>query len=197
MFTRFYPAALAVIGTALIANVAYAQDQISGPQLGDKLPVLKATSVYDSPGEAVDYVAKAEGKPLVLIFIAQLSRPGVNMARALSQYAESRRGDGLHTAIVWVGQDKASAEEYLNRARNSLNFASPVGLIVDGDETAVAYGLNKQVPITVVVAKEGKVTANFALTIPDVKDVRTVSREIVKLVGGEVPSEESLRPKRP
>lgn len=188
---------LLLLTAAVTCWAGFFQDgPISGPQLGDKLPALKATCVYEMPGESVDFSGRAEGKPLLLIFVNQLSRPGVSMTRALSHYAESRRKDGLQTAIIWVGKEKDAAENYLNQAKNSLAFESPVGILVEGDETSLAYGLNHQVPITVVVANEGKVAANFALPIPDIKDVRTISREIVKLIGGEPPSEESLRPKR-
>ena len=64
--------------------------------------------------------------------------------------------------------DKAKAEEYLTRARQSLNFIAPVGISVDGGEGPGAYGLNRNVELTILIANQNQVTANFAIVQPSV-----------------------------
>jgi hypothetical protein len=49
--------------------------------------------------------------------------------------------------------------------------------------------LNRNVTLTILVSKDRKVTANFALVQPSVQaDVPKVLQEVVAIVGGEVPS---------
>ena len=62
-----------------------------------------------------------------------------------------------------------------------------------------AYGLNRNVTLTILVGKDNRVTANFALVQPSLQaDVPKVLGEVVKLIGGKVPpSISSPHPARP
>jgi hypothetical protein len=46
--------------------------------------------------------------------------------------------------------------------------------------------------LTIVIAKESKVTANFALVQPSVTDTPKIAEQLVKLVGGKAPTQEEL-----
>ena len=56
------------------------------------------------------------------------------------------------------------------RARDSLRWRVPVGVSVDGLEGPGSYGLNRNVTLTVLVGKAGRVRANFALVQPSDAD---------------------------
>jgi hypothetical protein len=166
----------------------------SGPQPGEKLPALPLTGVYDdAAGRPLDLVGDAAEKPLLLIFVHQVTRPSVGLARALSRYAAGRAGDGLHCGIVWLTADASEAADYLKRARPSLDFKSPVGISPDGIEGPGAYGLNRNVGLTVLVADKGAVTANFALIQPSLTDAPAILAKVVELIGGEPPTIEQLQ----
>ncbi len=161
----------------------------SGPQVGETLPPLPARYVFDrQAGEEFDPVAKADGKPLLVIFVHDVTRPSVGLTRAVAEYAASRKKDGLETAVIFLGDDATETEEMMKRARHALPQGGEVGISTDGLEGPGAYGLDRKMSLTVLVAKEGKVTANFALVQPSMAvDAPKIAGAIVELVGGEVP----------
>lgn len=77
-------------------------------------------------------------------------------------------------------------------AKKSLGFKGTVGVSPDGLEGPGKYGLNSKVELTILMAKEGKVTANFALVQPSVNDTPAVAEAIVKQVGGKAPTLKEL-----
>ncbi len=173
--------------TALVAPAMGADDPIfSGPQVGEKLAPLKVVGVFDAEeGKEFDWVKQAEGKPFLLVFVHQLTRPSIAVTRLLSEYAGIRRDDGMRSAVVFLGDDITATTERLKRARHALPQKSPVGISVDGAEGPGSYGLNRNMTLTIIVAKENKVTANFPLVQPSVQaDVPKVLDKIVALIGG-------------
>lgn len=168
----------------------------SGPQKGEKLLPFKVMGVYDDgAGKDVDFVTAAGGGPLLLVFVHKLTRPSWGLTRLLTGYGLERKKDGLSTGIVWLHQadDRSKAEAYLTRARGSLRAAVPVGVSLDGAEGPGAYGLNRKMTLTILVANENKVTANFALVQPSDREAPKILEEVVKLIGGKVPTSEELR----
>ena len=169
----------------------------SGPQKGEKLSALPLRGVYDEDaGKDLDFVKAAGEKPMVLVFVHELTRPSIGFARLLTDYAHTRREDGLRAGVVWLDDDRSKAEEYLRRARRSLGFRVPVGIALDGAEGPGAWGLNRNVTLTVIVAEKGRVTANFALVQPSDTDLPKVLDEVVKLIGGKAPTIDELRAAR-
>src|SRR5262249_40371321 len=54
-------------------------------------------------------------------------------------------------------------------------------------------GLNRNVTLTIIVGKDNKVSANFALVQPSIQaDLPKILKEVVAVVGGEVPKLEDL-----
>ncbi len=172
-----------------------AEDQVfSGPQVGEKLTGFKVLGVYgDQEGKELDFVTAAAGKPMLLIFMHDVTRPSAALTRVLSAYAQPKAKDGLYCGIVWLTADRSQAEEFLKRAKQSLNLASPVGISMDGAEGPGSYGLNRKVALTVLVAKDNKVTANFALIQPALTDGPKILAEVAKLIDAKPPTLEELQ----
>jgi hypothetical protein len=117
------------------------------------------------------------------------------MTRVLMDYATGRAGDGLACGVVWLANanDPTAAEQFLKRARHAMPARAPVGISLDGNEGPGVYGLNRNVTLTILVARDNVVTANFALVQPSLPaDAPRVLGEVVKLVGGKVPTLEEL-----
>ncbi len=185
---------------------AYAEDALfSGPQVGEALPAFSVREVFgDDAGKEIDFVARADGKPLVLVFVHDVNRLSISFTRILTQYTVSRSADSLQTGVVWLRDDVTEAENELNRIRHALAPGAPIGISVNGAEGPGSYGLNRNVTLTVLVAHENKVTANFALVQPSLQaDLPRVLATIVELVGGplpsinELPGMETMRPSPP
>ncbi|MAG94542.1 MAG: hypothetical protein CMJ48_12445, partial [Planctomycetaceae bacterium] len=78
--------------------------------------------------------------------------------------------------------------QYLQQAISWWGVGPPVGISVDGAEGPGSYGLNRNVNLTVLVAHENRVAANFALVQPSETDVPKILAEVVDLVGGRIPT---------
>ena len=163
----------------------------SGPQVGEGVAAFKVRHVLgEDAGKEFDVVTAADGKPICVIFVHEVTRPSVGLTRLLMKYADQRAEDGLHSAVVFLSDDATETESWMKRARHALPKNVPVGISVDGKEGPGAYGLNREMTLTILVAKENKVTANFALVQPSVQaDGPQVLKAMVDAVGsGEVPT---------
>lgn len=194
----------AVLATLVVLAVpAFAQEKdkkdpvFSGPQVGEKLPAFKVKGVFgDAAGKELDFVKQANGKPIVLVFVHDMNRMSIGMTRTLTTYTASRAKDGLHTGVVWLADDVTEAENTLKRVGHGLAKDAPLGISPDGKEGPGSYGLNRAVMLTILVGKEGKVTANFPLVQPSLQaDLPKILDEVVKVAGGKAPKLEDLMPR--
>lgn len=192
MLTRYL---LAVVLSAATASAGASAEPpvFSGPQPGEPLPPLQLRGVYDElAGKTFDPVQQAAGKPTMLVFVHSLTRPGVALTRAITEYAHQQPDRDVVAAIVWLDDDQSKAESYLRRARKSLGLSVPVGISVDGAEGPGAYGLNRNVELTVLLAEEGAVFANFALVQPSVTEASKIAGELAELLDQPAPSQQRM-----
>ena len=135
----------------------------SGPQPGEKIPPFQVTGLVGNfDGKKIDPVSLAGGKPQVLIFMDE-NRVGLRglfgLARMVSQIKE-KSDKGLHFSATLLGDDPAKLSQFGKRFGSRLS-----GLVMaasqDGRDGPGALGLNRTISMTVVVAKDGKVTHNF------------------------------------
>jgi len=166
----------------------------SGPQVGEKVSPFTVRGVLDEEdGKDYDYVASADGKPLFLIFVHEVTRPSAGLTRTLMDYAATRTGEGLTAGTVFLYDDMTAGANRIKVARHALPTDTRIGISVDGQEGPGAYGLNRRVALTVLIANENRVTANFAIVQPSIQaDTPKVLAELVKVIGGEAPTLEQL-----
>ena len=181
-----------LFGLALcFASTTHAEEQVfSGPQVGETLTSFEVQGVYDDDaGKKRHWRAAADaGRPTLLIFVHEITRPSIAVTRMLADYAAQRKSVGLKTSVVFLTDDITEMSNRLQRARHALPEGVPISIATDGQEGPGAYGLNRNVALTILVADKGVVTANFALVQPSVQsDLPKVFSAIVKLIGGEAP----------
>jgi hypothetical protein len=169
--------------------------EFSGPQVGERLTPFTIRGVLgDAAGKEIDPVAQADGKPLVLFFVHEVTRPNLGLARMILDYAATRKDNGLQAALVHLSADATETEQWMRRAAHALPSNVPVGIAAGGAEGPGAYGLNRKVGVTVIVAKEGKVTANFAFVQPSIAaDGPKIAAAIAEATGGTPPTLEELQ----
>jgi len=190
VLTRFFLIAVTILLSGHGRLEAASQEQVfSGPQVGEKLSPFKVRSVFEKDGgKDLDFVGAANGKPIVLIFVHEVNRQSISMTRVLTGYTASRVQDGLATGIVFLDDDATAAENQLKKMRHALTPQSPIGIFPDGREGPGSYGLNRNVMLTILVGKEGKVTGNYALVQPSLQvDLPKILQSVVDVVGGEIP----------
>jgi hypothetical protein len=193
---------LALLAACLFVVPLVAQDaakdaakEFSGPQVGEKVTPFKIRGVLgDDAGKELNLVETAAGKPLLLLFVHEVNRPSVGLARLIGDYAASRKADGLTTGVILLSADATMSEEWVKRASGALPKGVAIGVSTDGAEGPGAYGLNRKVQVTALVAKDNKVTANFALVQPSVQaDGPKIAEAIVAAVGGKAPTLEEMQ----
>jgi hypothetical protein len=162
----------------------------SGPAVGEKLGDFKAYAFSGGDaGKEFKFLDKTKGGPTLLIFMHApnemgITRPGLQFLKPVDKYAADN--DKLATHIVWVSGDKEKTEAYLKRAEKSLDLRSPISISLEGGKDGpAAYVINDKVSITVLVANQGKVVANFALVDPNAKDSAKVIAAVAKVLGKE------------
>jgi len=178
------------------ASTLFAQDtdtvpekEFSGPQVGESLPALVATGVFDDlAGKPQDLIKQGEGKVAIIIFVHQFTRPSVQVLRGLSTYAE-KNAEKVHGSIVFLTDDVPEMEATLARARRALPPKTMTTISPDGIEGPGSYGLNRKMTLTVLVAKDGKVIGNHAFVATTAQtDVLKVVNPIAKSIGQRPPT---------
>ena len=175
---------------AIVSTVSAEEVVFSGPQVGEPLPSFESSLVFgDDAGKSVDVVQNADGQPLVLVFFHQRTRPAFGLMRAIMQYAATRADDGLRNAVVFLTDDATGTEQWLKVVRRNLADQITYTVFKEGIEGPGAYGLNRNVTLTVLVSDGKQVTANFALVQPSlqVDGPQILSTVVEVLGGGDVP----------
>lgn len=138
----------------------------SGPQRGEKLPALKATSLAgDNKGKELDPIELAGDNPQILFFQDESGvaiRGLFGVVDAIGKIDRKTDKD-LHVACVFLSDD---AETIVNRFARVFPALRERGIDViavskDGRDGPGTYGLNRTISQTIIIAKEGKVTQNF------------------------------------
>ncbi len=171
------------------ATAAEDDEVFSGPQPGERLPSLKVRNVFEETAVDLDPVTTAKSQPLLLVFVHKRERPAFGLMNVLLRYSQTRQKDGLNTAAVFLTADLTETSTWMRRIRNYFPKEATVTVSPDGIEGPGSYGLNRDVTMTVLVAKDNRVTANFALVQPSLQaDGPKIAKAIVDVLGGgEVP----------
>ncbi|MCR9296281.1 MAG: hypothetical protein NXI32_26515 [bacterium] len=181
----------------LIAKCTFAQEPpvYSGPQVGEKLPTLELVDGLDRESQEFDWTAKTDGKPSLLIFIHDLlanksDEPSLGLSYVLSHYAAERRDAGLTYGVVYLADDVSEMRAFLTKIQRALpKKGTPLMISTDGLEGPGAWGLNRNLRMTVVISQENQVTANFALQQPSVEfDAPRILAKLIETIGGKVPT---------
>lgn len=162
----------------------------SGPQVGEKLAPFQIKGVFGpQAAKQIDLVSEAGEKPVIVVFVHERTRPAFGLTNTLMRFAASRAKDGLVAAVVFLTDDPTSTERWMKQVEQHFPQGATLGISVDGVEGPGAYGLNRNVTLTVLVAKQNRVTANFALVQPSLQaDGPAIFKAIVDVLGGgEVP----------
>jgi hypothetical protein len=158
-------------------QVAVAKD-ISGPQVGEQVTGFKIRGVLDDErGQEIDLIKNAAGKPLLLVFVHERTRPALGLARQVLDEAASKNA-GLVAGLVLLTPDVAATEEWVLIARQALPRGVTIGISPDGPLGPAAYNLNQKVQLTLIAAKDNRVVSNHAFTAPTPDDAPRITMEI-------------------
>lgn len=170
-----------------VADEAKKDPVFSGPQAGEKLAALPIVNALAEDAKKVDVVAEANGKPTLLIFFHKRTRPAFGLSNAVMRFALTKK-EKLASAVIVLTDDVTATETWIKGVRKNFPEGATYGVSPDGIEGPGAYGLNREVELTVIVAKGGNVTDNFALVQPSLQaDGPKIVNAISKVLGEEAP----------
>lgn len=153
----------------------------SGPQAREKISPFKVVELMgQNAGKERDPVSESAGQPTALVFVHGIERSLLPLLRVVEEYGVERK-EQLRTEMVFLSADRIEGEQRVKAAAGSLKLQSRVGLSVDGIEGPGNYGLNKECLMTIVIAKDNTVTANFALVQPGIADAPKVLEALAKV----------------
>lgn len=174
---------LFLVSAFLLASVHAADPVFSGQQAGEKITPFKVVELTGpNAGKERDVISDNAGAATALVFVHGIERSMVPLLRVVDEYGAMRK-DSLRTEIVFLSADRLEGEQRVKNAAGSLKPQSRVGLSLDGAEGPGNYGLNKDCMMTIIVAKDNTVTANFALTQPGIADAPKVLEALAKVSG--------------
>ena len=138
----------------------------SGPQSGEKLPPFRATSLAgDNKGKELDPIELAGNNPQILLFQDENGvaiRGLFGVAKAIRKIERKTEQD-LHIACVFLCDDAETitsqfASVFQDMRERGIDL---IAISKDGRDGPGAYGLNRTVSQTIILARDGKVTRNF------------------------------------
>jgi hypothetical protein len=186
-----------VFWLALLTTARCEENVYSGPQPGEKTTPFKSVELRgEGSGKERDIIGEHKGAPTTLIFVHGVERSMAPLMTVLDEYGQERK-DALRTEFVFLSGDRLSSQQRLPLVGQSLRLRSPMSLSADGAEGPGNYGLNKECLMTVIVARENKVAANFALVQPGMTDASKIISAIANTIGDtNPPAAEMLRERR-
>lgn len=141
----------------------------SGPQPGEKLPPFKVVGLHgERKGKEYDPVVLADGKPLVLIF-QDNQVPGQKGLLLNGQIFESiakNSPKGLEVHSVFLVDDPTPENVFEYDFKNEIAKTVQMSVSKDRRDGPGSYGLNRNLGMTLIVARNGKVLHNFPLAQP-------------------------------
>jgi len=174
----------------LAATSLFAADKekiFSGPQPGEKATPFEVRALTaKGPGDKRNPVKEAGEKPVSLVFLHGLERSMAPLMRVVDQYGAGQKAK-LNTEYVFLIDDPIRGDRSLPRVVQSLKTRARVSYSIDGIEGPGNYGLNKECLMTIVLVKDGKVTANFALVQPGIADAPGIITAMANLAGDKKP----------
>lgn len=157
------------------ASCAWADEPVfSGPQVGELMPSFKAVGLHgDLIEKEFDFIADAEGAPVMLVFFHELTRPGFGLTRAISQFAATQHVDGeakeMKVGVIFLSDDASETKSWALKVARLFSKDVIYGVSTDGKEGPGVYGLNRNVKLTILIGKDGKVSENMALVQPQLQ----------------------------
>jgi len=161
----------------------------SGPQPGEKLtPFIIHGILGTHVDQKFDLTADADRLPCVIVFVHERTRPAFGMARTVTNLLADRGPKKVTGGVVFLSEDPTETANWGPKVAQHFPKNAVVGVSADGKEGPGAYGLNRNVSVTVLVGKDGVVTDNFALIQPDIE---VDGSKIFKAIGAALGEEKS------
>ena len=168
-----------------------AQERIfSGPQVGERIKPFKVLHVKAESTKELEVarVKQNDKRTTLICFIHKLSTDDrILYGLGLVDFYAARHRD-LASHFVVLSNDREKLTKMMKGwARGALFKKAVVSLSADGAEGPGYYGLNRNVAMTVVVARGDKVVSNLVFKAVNANDLEKIMVAVAKASGKPIP----------
>lgn len=173
---------LAAVLPLLVAHTALAQAK---PEVGAEFKPFKTFGVAGQFNGAEVELAKPVEHPQVYLFVAadKFDRPTARYIKTLDN-AILKGIEGVNAIdayAVWLTDDAQASKDYLPKAHQSLRLGQVSLAVFEGPKQGPdGVGIDPDAHLTVVLVRNGKITASFAYASTNETDVPELIRAIKK-----------------
>ena len=148
----------------------------SGCQVGETThPFDIADITGPNKGQQLCYVWANGKRPVVLIFARELNEGLTSLVKKVDAFVKENQGQkNMAAFVVFLEEDKTKLEPKLKELAEQEQLSIPLTIAIDGVQGPKSYKLHPDVKTTVLVYKEKKVQANFALQKVEKEDVEKI-----------------------
>lgn len=181
-------AAVIACATSLSAEEA-AKQLKSGPQTGDSIGAFYVTKLCGAAEDGVDegknlcYRCRNGSRPQVIVFTRSADPKVAQLVKKLDKAIAENEDSQLRVFVNFMGEDKEdvidSAKKFAAKSKaKNVPFVLP-NEFENGPDN---YGINAKADITVVMASETKVKANYAVANAKELNVDAVVANLSKIL---------------
>ena len=182
----------AVVGLLLTSTTwVSAEDLKSGPQPGDFVGAFTVEKCAGNESDGVEtgeqlcYRCKLRNRPVVAVFAHTPDASLAKLVKEIDGVVAKHADKDMAAFVNLLGEDasslKAKAAEVVAKSG-----AKKVAVVVPSEHKAgpANYNLNPEADVTVVVYREGKVKANFAVPAGGLKDsmISDIAKSAVEML---------------
>jgi hypothetical protein len=174
----------------LLASVAAAAELKSGLESGKPIgpfDVVKCAGPDDKVkvGAELCYRCKYGQRPMVMVFSRASDAKVAALVKKLDAAVESNSKKQLAAFVSLLGADRDALEAKAKEFSSKAKLANvPLVVPVEFENGPADYGINPDAEVTIIIAKNSRVTANHAFAKGDLNDkaIEAVLADVEKLV---------------
>lgn len=176
---------------ALVGLVSFtvAEDIKSGLKVGEDIGAFDVTKLAGAEkdgvasGKQLCYRCRNGSKPQVMIFTRSSDEKVVALVKKLDESLAKNSDKQLRAFVNYMGENKEGAADAAKKLCASSKAENVPFVVPNEFENGPAdYGISAKAEVTILVAKDGKVTANHAFAKAKEVDVDSVIKSVEKAV---------------
>jgi hypothetical protein len=174
-----------IFGLGISLSAVRADEPVSGPKVGEQVAGFEIeVATGDEAGKKLDPLKMLKDKPMLIIFVGEMTRPGFGLVKLLDKYGRLRQPEGLEVLIVRVTDDAPAAARQAKVLYDLYDVKSMAGVAVGGKPGPKGYNLSDEAQMTVLLLnQQHKVLYNQARRAPERQDFDEVRKAIDELLG--------------
>lgn len=172
-----------------LASWSMADDVKSGLKVGEDVGPFDVTKLAGAEddgvkiGQQLCYRCKNNTRPQVMVFTRSSDEKVVAFVKKLDAELAKNSDKQLRAFVNYLGESKDAASDAAKKLAAATK-AEKVPFVVPNEfeNGPEDYGLNAKAEVTILVAKEGKVTANHAFAKAKDLNVESIIKDVEKTI---------------